>query len=602
MKARKYILAGLVSLSGVSAVWAQFAPPAAPAIAGPPAAAAAVAPAQPGTLWSFLGISKPQLQECHRQCCAKPCGQFLNQLKMPLVLMSGGLIQSKCDNLLPSPADLADPGAVGAAAKIKADEAGAAARRAAMRYLGTVDCHYWPEAEAALIDGLRGDHNECVRFEAALALGNGCCCTKKTMEALRIASSCVDTDGNPKETSNRVRAAAVAALEHCLACYIAPPVPVPEKLPEGRRPEGEAVPNVEVVPVPPPPPPGIKAGDEAKPQTKIERPVGRAYYAKIDEVPKHLIVEEARKAVEKYNSTARYQAVLAGQNSLVQIVERASATPGSTADANGTRAEVLSPRPQSLWEMLDRQVPSSAPIGRSVTVATAAPPMAPEVAKMPEPMQTPAPMPPAQMPSMVKAEPMPEAKSEVKMMPKEIAHNNTLQAPEMVKPLKPSDIVVSPYGDISVAKPKKVEAPAKLPTAMASETPPLEHKTMKPNEPAANAKPATTTEKTPTPVAKRALQVFGDATPASVREETAAGLTAADMASCPDLATALVAVASGSDQESTRKAAIKALVRTDCATPEVMQALEKLTDDPSAGIRVEAAIGMARLKLKAGKN
>jgi hypothetical protein len=203
---------------------------------------------------------------------------------------------------------------------------------------------------------------------------------------------------------------------------------------------------------------------------------------------------------------------------------------------------------------------------------------------------------------MVKADPMPEAKSEVKMMPKEIAHNNTLQAPEMVKPLKPSDIVPSPYGDISVAKPKKVEAPAKLPSAVASEMPAVEHKTMKPSEPVANTKPAAPTEKVPTPVAKRALQVFGDATPASVREETAAGLTAMDMASCPDLATALVAVAGGSDQESTRKAAIKALVRTECATPEVMTALEKLTDDPSAGIRVEAAIGMARLKLKAGKN
>src|SRR5205823_5745786 len=101
---------------------------------------------------------------------------------------------------------------------------------------------------------------------------------------------------------------------------------------------------------------------------------------------------------------------------------------------------------------------------------------------------------------------------------------------------------------------------------------------------------------------KQALQVFGEANSATVREQAADSLTAMDVASCPDLASALLAVAGGKDADSTRKSAIKALVRTECTTPEVISGLEKLTDDPSAGIRVEAAIGMARLKLKAAKN
>src|SRR2546425_250805 len=71
-----------------------------------------------------------------------------------------------------------------AAAKIRADEAGAKARRTAVKYLATVDCHYYPEAEAALIAALRADRNECVRLEAALALGGGCCCTRNAAQAL----------------------------------------------------------------------------------------------------------------------------------------------------------------------------------------------------------------------------------------------------------------------------------------------------------------------------------------------------------------------------------------------------------------------------------
>jgi hypothetical protein len=151
----------------------------------------------------------------------------------------------------------ADPGsATGAAAKIMKDEAEAKQRRAAVRYLGTVDCHYWGEvAEPALIKALRADKNECVRFEAALALGNGCCCTKETIVSLTISVYGVDTirvtdkkvkvretragefaDNAPSETSERVKAAAYAALINCLTCYNEPVSAGPEPTKPGPEP------------------------------------------------------------------------------------------------------------------------------------------------------------------------------------------------------------------------------------------------------------------------------------------------------------------------------------------------------------------------------
>jgi hypothetical protein len=138
----------------------------------------------------------------------------------PLSAATGGVISPLCPPNAANPSDLAKPptSAEGAAARIKKDEAEAKARRAAVRYLGTVDCRHWPEAEEALINALRADRNECVRFEAASALGNGCCCTKKVVEALRLTVTMSAKDGNPAENSPRVRHRAEVALEHCQSC------------------------------------------------------------------------------------------------------------------------------------------------------------------------------------------------------------------------------------------------------------------------------------------------------------------------------------------------------------------------------------------------
>ena len=126
--------------------------------------------------------------------------------------------------------------AAAAAAAIQASEAGAKARVAAIEYLGTVDCARWPEAQKALINGLRQDPNECVRFAAARALNSGCCCDKKVIKALQICVAGESTDGAPAENSIRVKAAAFSALQNCLMRVPEdlPPETVPP--PEGNRP------------------------------------------------------------------------------------------------------------------------------------------------------------------------------------------------------------------------------------------------------------------------------------------------------------------------------------------------------------------------------
>lgn len=217
--------------------WAQ---PAVPPIGGVPAAggvpplvapATAPAAAAPRNLWSFFlptPDQKAACAACKEKICASQIGQLLNNSLAPVGAFTGGLLGPCCPPFkqddLKKPAESAE----GAAAQIKKDEAEAKARVAAVKYLARVDCSYWPEAADALVNALRADKNECVRFAAAQALGSGCCCGKKTIVALSISAAASDRDGNPPEKSDRVRFAAQAALENCLGrCGVAVPVVAP---------------------------------------------------------------------------------------------------------------------------------------------------------------------------------------------------------------------------------------------------------------------------------------------------------------------------------------------------------------------------------------
>jgi hypothetical protein len=179
------------------------------------------------------------------------------------------------------PANPAAGGAGSTAAAIQADQAGAKARRDAVRFLGTVDCHYYPEAETALICALRTDRSECVRLEAGFALSHGCCCTKKTIEALRICVSGSEKDGNPGETSPRVRIAAFNALQGC--CQ-----------------RGEEATKSEMLPRPEP---AMAEGEEDKDAPKLS-----PYYAEIERRPMRELLRAAEMTMGQVKAISGVQA------------------------------------------------------------------------------------------------------------------------------------------------------------------------------------------------------------------------------------------------------------------------------------------------------
>lgn len=292
MKRWKKYAAGLLVTAGLSSQ-AHAQVPAAPVAVAPATAPVAAAPAPaPANIWTFLCLSPEQKAACKAKLCGSALGQMLNNGLAPMSTFSGGLIPQCCP--LVSPADLAKPAdsAEGAAARAKADEADAKARRAAVRFLGTVDCHYWPEAQEALINALRGDRNECVRLEAAFALNRGCCCTKMIIKALVMTVSGSDEDGFPSERSGRVRAVAQSALAHCLECYTEViPVP-PEKGPGGKE------------PVPPPipmPPAAAKPlnGPATLPANITQEMTPAEYYKRVQAMSRQEIITDSQRVLAK---------------------------------------------------------------------------------------------------------------------------------------------------------------------------------------------------------------------------------------------------------------------------------------------------------------
>jgi hypothetical protein len=199
----------------------------------------------------MFGLSSANIHACIEKLCKSQFGQKVNSLLAgPVGLISGGQIPPLCPPA-PTPAQIAamqnqaPGGAEATAAKIKASEADAKARVAAVEYLGTVDCSRWKEATKALINALRADPNECVRYAAARVLNSGCCCNKDTIEVLRICVAGEDKDGNPPETSVRVKAAAFGALQNCL---VRVPEVLPEEVKEPIKRERGSVPNLEPLP------------------------------------------------------------------------------------------------------------------------------------------------------------------------------------------------------------------------------------------------------------------------------------------------------------------------------------------------------------------
>ncbi len=199
--------------------------------AGGAGAGAAAAGEKKGLLGRLF--AGPEARAARRKrFCNSPAGQLVNNLLKPVSALTGGLIPPLCKQDGKDPEKLKKPAesAAGASERIKAEEAGAKAKIADLEYLASKDCKRFPEAEAALIAGLRAEKLECVRLAAAKAFLSGCCCTPKVIKALTMCVNRSEKDGNLAEESERVRLTAFVALERCLrVCQPAKPEEPPEK-------------------------------------------------------------------------------------------------------------------------------------------------------------------------------------------------------------------------------------------------------------------------------------------------------------------------------------------------------------------------------------
>jgi hypothetical protein len=229
---RSAVTVTLIALSCTTTVGCITMPapaPAAPAGDGTAAAAPAAAPSR-----GLFGMRKTPEQRalCRVRFAQTPLGQMVNNLLKPAEAVTGGLLKPIGKDQ-PNPENLKKPAdsAQGAAAKIKAEELQAKEKMADIEYLAKKDCKRYPEAEAALIAALRAEKNECVRYAAAKALLNGCCCTTNVMKALIVCVNASNKDGNVAEDSERVRLTAFAALEKC-SRTVQPAEQPPEKPPE----------------------------------------------------------------------------------------------------------------------------------------------------------------------------------------------------------------------------------------------------------------------------------------------------------------------------------------------------------------------------------
>ena len=105
--------------------------------------------------------------------------------------------------------------AKGLAAKIRAMELDVCNRVQAIRYLGTLDCIAFPEAQEQLIEAMLNDKFELVRYEAALALTDMLCVDEDEREK-RHAIYC---DPDPRGKGKRDKCKACAPKHPCLtAC------------------------------------------------------------------------------------------------------------------------------------------------------------------------------------------------------------------------------------------------------------------------------------------------------------------------------------------------------------------------------------------------
>src|SRR5262249_7331090 len=92
---------------------------------------------------------------------------------------------------------------------------------------------------------------------------------------------------------------------------------------------------------------------------------------------------------------------------------------------------------------------------------------------------------------------------------------------------------------------------------------------------------------TPSPEAQQAIAVLSGNTTSQERQQAADGLKRADMYNAPELVRHLITTAQSEKEDAdTRVACIRALVRNQVHSPAVMAALEGMSHDEAAPVRV----------------
>ncbi|HEX4611690.1 MAG TPA: HEAT repeat domain-containing protein, partial [Urbifossiella sp.] len=373
-----------------------------PAPTPPPPGALGIAPGAPPpgppTVWSKLGLSAEQREFRRRAMCDTPAGKLMGFAMAPASKLSLGLIPPFCPGT-PTLQQLLDKGAIGAASKVKMDKLNAKKRKQAVEALKDVDCHYWPEAEEALIAALRTDRNEAVRYTAAKTLRDGKCCTVKTLEALSISADGSDRDGAPCEVSEAVRAMAAKALKKCLECESClnrcgqkrDCVPTGEGVPEERPRDEEPTRAAAVIPAVVKPAPPTDPATDPDPGVRLV-----AYYDRVRRRPADSVITAARQVLTRVAFPVGADMVPAGHPDYEAVdLFPELPTAGSPRPVGlfepppaGPRqaAPLVRPRdPSRPANILDALAGGPPPAGPGVTRTPAAPPAAVPTAETPEP-------------------------------------------------------------------------------------------------------------------------------------------------------------------------------------------------------------------------
>ena len=397
-----------------------------------------------------------------------------------------------------------------------------------------------------------------------MALGRGCCCTRATLEALSICVSGSERDGNPSETSERVRMAAYAALEGCLARL--GPVPLP------------------LEPVPPPGKEGPEKGPEKAPpprETIPEKPVAHSveYYKRVNTLPLAPVVDDARRALAQQQAAVPVMAAPPrprGEGGLFGLISDAFAS-SSPAEHRGFTAPMPSMAPQGIGPQ--PTVPVS-PAGEIAPVSA----LVPAPALMPAPLAAPwapaapqkvGPQPTLPVSPARKIDPVSSPVPAPALMPAPLAALPIMPAaPSAVRPKEGTVYSIGPNTPIMPAAPSAVRPKESTVSSIGPSPSPVLSSPVAPTLPSSN----------PEPDVPQFLKVLRHASGSAERELAAKKLGSGEVRT-QEVVDGLLEAIYNDPEHAVRVESIRSLVHVGVGQPGLAPFLEQLKRDPSPRVR-----------------